>query len=217
MNWGDTYLSGAEIAVIVFGLFAQGLFAARTLIQWILSERAKRVVSPTIFWQLSLWGSILLMIYGWMRGDFVIILGQIISYYIYIWNLDAKKFWKKLHPAIRYGLTLLPAVAILYAVVEWQSTAERLFGDQTVGWQLVMGTTGQLIFTFRFVYQWLYSRKRNESILPAMFWILSIVGASITFIYGIFRLDPVLLLGQGGGVIAYARNLWIDIKARRVE
>ena len=64
------------------GFLAQLFFSARILVQWILSERAKRVVSPSIFWILSLAGSFLLCLYGWLRDDFSIILGQFISYYI---------------------------------------------------------------------------------------------------------------------------------------
>lgn len=81
--------------VYVIGFLAQLFFSARILLQWILSERAKRVISPTIFWQLSLAGSYLLFIYGWIRDDFAIIFGQFIAYYIYIWNLDKKEQWKK--------------------------------------------------------------------------------------------------------------------------
>lgn len=72
--------------ITIIGFAAQALFSARMLVQWILSERAKRVLSPTIFWALSLLGSILLCLYGWLRADFAIILGQIFSYYIYIYG-----------------------------------------------------------------------------------------------------------------------------------
>lgn len=43
--------------VFVVGFLAQALFSARILFQWILSERAKQVVSPAIFWVLSIMGS----------------------------------------------------------------------------------------------------------------------------------------------------------------
>ena len=76
--------------IYVIGFLAQVFFSARILLQWILSERAKKVISPAIFWQLSIVGSYLLFVYGWLRDDFAIILGQIISYYIYIWNLGQK-------------------------------------------------------------------------------------------------------------------------------
>ena len=70
--------------IYVIGFLAQLLFSARLLLQWIMSEKAKKVVSPSIFWKLSLLGSYLLFMYGWLRNDFAIILGQLISYYIYI-------------------------------------------------------------------------------------------------------------------------------------
>ena len=62
--------------IYVIGFLAQVFFSARILLQWILSERAKKVISPAIFWQLSIVGSYLLFVYGWLRDDFAIILGQ---------------------------------------------------------------------------------------------------------------------------------------------
>ena len=79
--------------IYAIGFIAQGFFSARMLIQWILSEKAKRVVSPDWYWICSLVGSILLFVYGWLRDDFAIIFGQLISYYIYIWNLNIKGVW----------------------------------------------------------------------------------------------------------------------------
>lgn len=76
--------------VYALGFLAQGFFSARMLVQWIMSERAKRSLSPDIYWIFSLAGSILLFVYGWLRDDFSIIFGQFISYYIYIWNLNIK-------------------------------------------------------------------------------------------------------------------------------
>lgn len=80
----------SAIYVYSIGFLAQGFFSARMLIQWILSERAHRVMSPNAYWICSLAGSILLFVYGWLRDDFAIIFGQLISYYIYIWNLNIK-------------------------------------------------------------------------------------------------------------------------------
>ena len=75
------------ILTLAIGFLAQTFFSARILVQWILSERARHVLSPTIFWVLSLMGAYLLCIYGWLRNDFAIILGQFISYYIYLLSL----------------------------------------------------------------------------------------------------------------------------------
>lgn len=50
--------------IYIIGYLAQICFSARLLFQWILSEKAKQVVSPSIFWLLSLLGSYLLFFYG---------------------------------------------------------------------------------------------------------------------------------------------------------
>ena len=77
--------------IFALGLLAQGLFSARMLVQWILSEKAHKVVNPTLFWILSLAASLLFLYYGWLRNDFALMLGQVIGYYVYIWNLGKKR------------------------------------------------------------------------------------------------------------------------------
>jgi len=181
------------------------------LIQWILSEKAKKVVSPTIYWQLSLLASFLFSIYGWLRGDFAIILGQIFSYYIYIWNLNNKNYWKGINSLFRLVIVLTPIVALCYVLYEGEESSEKLFGNIPLG-LLLFGSAGQIIFTLRFVYQWWYSKSRGESLLPSNFWLLSLIGSLITIAYGIFRKDPVLIIGQSAGFITYARNLWLSQK-----
>src|SRR5574344_1552140 len=100
------------------GFVAQGLFSARILVQWIMSEKAKRVVSPTIFWVLSLIASYIFFIYGWLRDDFSIMLGQVIAYYVYIWNLGKKGVWHKISRWWRwlvvFVLLLTPVVGISF-------------------------------------------------------------------------------------------------------
>ena len=96
--------------IYVIGFLAQAFFSARIIFQWILSEKAKKVVSPSIFWILSIAGSYLLCIYGWLRDDFSIIFGQFISYYIYLWNLNEKGIWNKLHGALKTLLVITPVI-----------------------------------------------------------------------------------------------------------
>ncbi|MEG1617498.1 MAG: lipid-A-disaccharide synthase N-terminal domain-containing protein [Bacteroidales bacterium] len=202
--------------VLVVGFLAQTLFFARFLVQWILSEKAKRVLSPVIFWQLSIVASFLLFIYGWLRDDFAILLGQIIAYYIYIWNLKVQNNWQKFNPTLQFIFLITPAVAIGWLLTDWQNTVSRLFFNEGIPLPLLLwGTAGQIVFTFRFVYQWLYSRKRNESLLPGGFWLISISGATIILSYAIFRLDPVLILGQGTGIFVYSRNLYLSRRAEQ--
>ena len=200
--------------IYVIGFLAQVFFSARILLQWILSERAKKVISPAIFWQLSIVGSYLLFVYGWLRDDFAIILGQIISYYIYIWNLDKKHQWKKLPFIIRTLLLLTPVAAILYMLKDASAFVDQFFRNEKIPlWLLVYGSMGQIIFTLRFVYQWIYSKRKDESLLPIGFWVISLLGALIIVPYAIYRRDPVLILGQSTGLIAYSRNIYLSRKA----
>ena len=200
--------------IYVIGFLAQVFFSARILLQWILSERAKKVISPAIFWQLSIVGSYLLFVYGWLSDDFAIILGQIISYYIYIWNLDKKHQWKKLPFIIRTLLLLTPVAAILYMLKDASAFVDQFFRNEKIPlWLLIYGSMGQIIFTLRFVYQWIYSKRKDESLLPIGFWVISLLGALIIVSYAIYRRDPVLILGQSTGLIAYSRNIYLSRRA----
>lgn len=196
--------------IYIVGFFAQLFFSARILLQWIMSERAKKVLSPSIFWKLSLIGSYLLFIYGWLRDDFAIIFGQLIAYYIYIWNLDKKASWRKIPAVIRYILILTPVAAICYIIKDYHEFVNQFFRNEDIPlWLLIFGSMGQIIFTLRFIYQWLYSRQRNESILPLGFWIISLTGSVIIVAYAVIRRDPVLILGQSTGLLAYSRNIYL--------
>ena len=199
--------------IYVVGFLAQIFFSARILLQWILSERAKKVISPAIFWQLSILGSYLLFIYGWLRDDFAIIFGQIISYYIYIWNLNKKHQWKWLPLVLRTVLLLTPVAAIIYMIEDASAFVDQFFRNEKIPlWLLLYGSMGQIIFTLRFVYQWIYSKRKDEYLLPLGFWVISLFGSLIIVSYAIYRHDPVLILGQSTGLLAYGRNIWLSRK-----
>lgn len=194
------------ITAIVF--LAQVFFSARILVQWIMSERAKRVLSPSLFWIFSLIGSYLLCIYGWLRDDFSIVFGQFISYYVYLWNLYAKGIWQKIPMLLKTVLVCTPLVVIGFVTTNVEGYIQRfIHNDDVPMWLLVFGSAGQFIFTMRFVYQWYYSHKLGVSKLPALFWILSLVGSLTIVSYGIIRHDIVLIVGQSFGIFAYIRNL----------
>jgi lipid-A-disaccharide synthase-like uncharacterized protein len=196
--------------IYVLGFISQVLFFTRTLIQWVLSERAKKVLSPTIYWVLSIVASYLFVIYGWFRNDFAILLGQLISYYIYIWNLNETGLWKRINRFLRSILIITPIIAIAFVIQNGHYFIENFFANEKIPvWLIIFGTLGQILFSLRFVYQWLYSMSKNESLLPLGFWLISLIGSGIIAIYGIIRVDPILILGQSVGFIAYTRNIAI--------
>ena len=107
--------------ILAIGFTAQLFFSLRTLFQWWKSEKAKKVVSPSAYWVLSVIGSYLFFVYGILRDDFSIVLGQLISYYIYLWNLNAKGIWKRLGLVLQTILLATPVVAVLLMIQDAQT------------------------------------------------------------------------------------------------
>ena len=82
----DVFVAKFDLWVL-FGLVAQVIFAMRFVVQWIASERAGRSVMPVAFWFISLGGGLLTLIYGLVRREPIIIIGQVLAVFIYLRNL----------------------------------------------------------------------------------------------------------------------------------
>lgn len=190
------------------GFLAQILFSSRLIIQWLHSEKQKRVITPTIFWTLSLFASFLLFIYGYLRDDFAIMLGQGLTYFIYIRNLQLQNQWQRYPKFMQWILLLMPTFIAIFYFNNNSIDVVKLFENEAIPfWLLVLGIVSQIVFTLRFVYQWLYSEKKQESALPFGFWLLSLIGSTLILVYAVFRKDPVLFTGHILGAIIYIRNL----------
>ena len=74
---------------------------------------------------------------------------------------------------------------------------------------IIIGFAGQALFTMRFVVQWIASERAKRSLLPVAFWFFSVGGGLVLLAYAIHREDPVFIAGQAGGLVIYARNLWL--------
>lgn len=74
---------------------------------------------------------------------------------------------------------------------------------------LALGFTAQLLFSARFLVQWIASERAGRSVIPLAFWYLSIAGGGLLFVYAVWREDPVFILGQAAGVFIYSRNLYL--------
>jgi lipid-A-disaccharide synthase-like uncharacterized protein len=196
--------------VIGIGALAQILFSSRLLLQWILSEKQKKVLTPVLFWEFSLLASFLLFVYGYLRDDFAIMLGQTITYYIYIRNMQLQQQWKKLAIILRIFIYFFPLFILIYGYNNGIYDRHKLFHNENIpAWLFILGIVSQLLFTFRFIYQWIYSEKRKESHLPLGFWIISLAGSFLILIYAVLRKDIVLFVGQLTGFIVYFRNIVI--------
>lgn len=80
----------------------------------------------------------------------------------------------------------------------------------------LIGIAGQILFSSRFIVQWIASERKQDSVVPVSFWYLSIFGGALTAVYAGWRRDPVFLVAQLSGLIVYVRNL-ILIKNRRLK
>ena len=196
--------------IYTVGFFAQLLFSGRLILQWILSEKSKKVLTPSLFWKLSLIASFLLFVYGYLRDDFAIMLGQALTYFIYIRNLQLQGEWKKAPKLLQWFLLAFPVLLVIYSYNNNTYDIDKLFRNDAIPlWLLILGSIAQVIFTLRFVYQWLYSEKNKVSSLPFGFWLLSLIGSILILIYAILRKDPVLLIGHLMGSVIYFRNILI--------
>ncbi|NRD24159.1 lipid-A-disaccharide synthase N-terminal domain-containing protein [Winogradskyella litoriviva] len=197
------------------GFLAQILFSSRLIIQWITSEKQRKVITPKTFWTLSLIASFLLFIYGYLRLDFAIMLGQSLTYFIYIRNLQLQGQWQKFPKIVQYLLFFTPIFIVIFYFNNNKIDVDLLFKNADIPtWLLVLGIVAQVVFTLRFVYQWIHSEKQKESTLPMGFWVLSLIGAGLILTYAIIREDPVLFVGHLFGLIIYARNAYLIRKTK---
>ena len=203
--------------IYCIGFSAQVFFAARVMVQWYLSEKHRQVESPVLFWVFSIIGSLILLFYGWLRKDFAILIGEFISYYIYLWNLEAKGLFRN-RPRLVPGLiALVPLTALALMVRDFSSFGTDFFRNAEVsGALLVFGIAGQIVFKSRFIFQWFYSVSHRESSLPMIFWIISVIGSLMIIAYGLIRHDWVLVAGQIG-IVASVRNIMIALAHKENE
>jgi lipid-A-disaccharide synthase-like uncharacterized protein len=78
----------------------------------------------------------------------------------------------------------------------------------TLVW-IIIGFIGQALFSARFIVQWLASERARRSVVPVLFWYLSIAGSAVLLAYAIHRQDPVFIVGQAAGFAIYLRNIYL--------
>lgn len=79
---------------------------------------------------------------------------------------------------------------------------------------LAFGLVAQLLFTARFLVQWISSERAGQSVVPMAFWFFSMGGGIMTLVYGIVKREPVIILGQAMATVIYVRNIMLIVKNR---
>lgn len=80
---------------------------------------------------------------------------------------------------------------------------------------LGIGFFAQGLFMMRFIVQWIASERVRRSIVPETFWYFSLAGGAMLLAYAIYRIDPVIILGQATGLIIYIRNIQLIRNGKR--
>ena len=202
---------------LIVGFIGQGLFSARFVIQWLAPEKNRKSVVPLAFWYFSIAGSLTLLAYALFRKDPVFVLGQTFGVFIYLRNLYFIKpeVVKKLIAAISLVVVAILSYLFTSGYVSPEQIKELRSNNTTKDtiWQ-VIGFVGQIMFSMRFILQWLASEKQKQSVMPVSFWYFSMIGSVTLLSYAIYQKDPVFILGQSFGMIVYLRNLFFIFKSK---
>jgi lipid-A-disaccharide synthase-like uncharacterized protein len=184
-------------------------YFARFGIQWFLSERAKKSVTPRIFWVLSLigvgFGLSGTLLQAQTNDDLWILVPSFM--------INAAVYARNLFIDDKGGLGPVPAAALGLVAAGGLIlfNLDRIVPD--VDGTLIflaMGAIGQAIYSSRFVLQWYLSEKRGLSHFPIAFWWLSLVGAALNLAYTIWLGKPEFIAGYIIGWIVPARNIWLE-------
>ena len=82
---------------------------------------------------------------------------------------------------------------------------------------LTFGLMGNLAFGSRFLVQWIASERAGESVVPLVFWYLSILGSAILLVYAIHLKSAVFTLAYLPNAFVYMRNIALIKKRKQSE
>lgn len=111
------------------------------------------------------------------------------------------------------GLALIPLVSHISQPTNPAVKADARQAGLPMGW-IAFGFLGQALFTGRMLAQWISTERKRQSVVPVVFWWLSLFGGVILAIYFLRRGDPVGSVGQLAGLVVYARNLTLILRPR---
>src|SRR3977135_910674 len=79
---------------------------------------------------------------------------------------------------------------------------------------LAFGLIAQLLFTARFLVQWISSERAGQSVVPMAVWFFSMGRGRMALFAGIAKREPVIILGQAMATVIYIRNIMLIVKNR---
>ena len=73
---GDGTVGPPSMALLLFGIAGQFAYEIRSVYQLIYSMKRKESILPLGYWMLAVIGSLMIIVYGFIRHDWVLVIGQ---------------------------------------------------------------------------------------------------------------------------------------------
>ena len=200
------------------GVIGAILFFGRFYVQWIVAEIRGRYVIPVAFWYMSAFGSLLLFAYAYQRqspgGTFGICFNLIVysRNLVYVWKEQGllTPFRSRL---VHAGTGLVTVTTVF---LTWKTWRAGYSGTPEFWVWSTIWAFGQALFFLRFLIQWALTEALGRSVIPAVFWKLSLLGLLLHGAYFTHRADWLLAVGTLLDGIPYARNLSLIRRASRI-
>lgn len=195
--------------VTLLGVIGGVLFFGRFYVQWIISEFRKEPVIPMAFWYMSIVGSVLLFPYAFARVSPGGTLGLCFNTVVYARNLvhrwrEQGVLTRRRNIAIHTLAGALAVVGTILTLVTWKR--DHSVNPEFWVWS-GLWAAGQAAVALRFLFQWVVTELNRKSIVPRVFWYLSLTAAALHAVYFFHRGDTILTVGTLVDVFVYFRNL----------
>lgn len=201
--WADWIFRG-------IGILGQSFFFLRFLIQWSMSEAARKIVVPASFWKLSIGGAVCNLIYSAYEKEIVFLIAPVVNLFIYGRNMAlsrrSKSLSKEVLQPIFAGLLTVALIAMVF-------DEEFRLGKYGEFW-LAVGLSGQVLWTARFPVQWYHSERARKVLLPPSFFAASLAGSILLLAFAIRTGKPIFIAGMALGPLLYSRSLILSLRTR---
>jgi lipid-A-disaccharide synthase-like uncharacterized protein len=212
--------SSLELSALLWptiGVLGGLIFYSRFYVQWLASEKQRRVVVPVLFWYMSGAGTLLLLPYAVASQSPLGALSQCFNIVVYTRNLvhiwRAKgMLTKRADTLIHVGTGLVAVIAIGFVIRVWlreydiSRAASATATHQTWLW-LGIGLLGQVLFASRFLIQWVMTERKQESVVPPAFWHISLCAAILQTACFTQRHEWIFAVGMAATILIYIRNI----------
>jgi len=197
----------------LLGWFSTVCVFSRFVLQWILSERARRSVAPDLFWWISLVGAASFAAYCSHTKQYVLLIGTIINGLIYARNILLARRGRRVSGIdMRVGSVL--AITAIVSLSFAGLATMRSDPAASLMW-VACAAVGQAIWSSRFVVQWWFAERSGFSHFPPAFWWTSLFGNLALLSYALHLRDPIYIASFLFGPVVQIRNITLTLRHQR--